>query len=336
MNFTIETSNHGANPRHVEDYLALLRLLVEAAGHQSENPPGSPGACHIFVEYFNRRHAAAIEEIRRAGAEVIIVATEFLTGQTGDGEEVTGDRGQGTGKRGQGTEKKPVTCNLSPVTSFNDFGGDRSAGHYGNQGYWRSRFENFRACARHAKAIWCASDDPEQISLYQTLVEKAPVVPLPFPHFPGYAPVEHRKDKEIDLFFWGSQTGHRAATMKRLSTRHAVSFPGFQAEALRRDLVARSKICLNLKQGPSWQFPSKMRYWYHLSNRSFLLGEECPRRCELDRYVPTFAPDELDSACHGLLESGEWGRLAAEAHERFAADCPGKAAAEELFDRSFR
>jgi hypothetical protein len=78
-----------------------------------------------------------------------------------------------------------------------------------------------------------------------------------------------------------------------------------------------------------------MRYWYHLSNGSFLLGEQCPVRGKLDPYVTSVAAEQLGDACHELLQSGQWERLAAEAHERFAAEQPSKPAAEELMDRSF-
>jgi hypothetical protein len=303
VHFKIIYSNH-ADLRHLEDYLVLLRMLVESAGHPVDYDYHLcvPHFCHIVVDGFATRHADAMQEIKRYGSESIIVATEYVTSDT-----------------------------------FNDF---PDAGyeeqHYSDRAYWRSRFQNFRACARHARAIWCASSDPGQIALYQAVVEDVPVVPLPFPHFPAYPRVAHRLDKDIEVFFSGKVTPHRREIMSRVGQGHVTfAAEGFVPDCVRRDAVARSKICLNLKQAPQWQFPSLMRYWYHLSNGSFLLGEQCPIRCELDSYVPSVAAEQLGDVCGELLRSGQGERLAAEAHERFAGEHPGKVAAQELMDRSF-
>jgi hypothetical protein len=303
VRFRIIYSNH-ANLTHLEDYWVLLRMLVESAGHPVDYDYHLcvPGYCHIVVEGFAARHVAALEEMVRGGSELIIVATEYVTGQT-----------------------------------FNDFSETGyQHPHYSDRAYWQSRFQSFMACARHARAIWCASGDPRQVDLYQALVEPVPVVPLPFPHFPAYAPVAHSPDKDIDVFFSGMLTPHRGEIMSRLGRSCQIFVTDvFMPDCVRRDVVARSKICLNLKQSPQWQFPSLMRYWYHLSNGSFLLGEQCPIGCKLDPYVPSVAAEHLGETCHELLQSGRWERLAAEAHQRFAAEQPGKLAAEELLDRSF-
>jgi len=295
MRFRLNTSNHGSLVG-VSDFLLLLRLLIESAGHGCVQD--DTAGCHVFVECFKPSDAAAMAKLRKSGTAVVIVATENITGST-----------------------------------FNDFSRAPGSGHYGGTSTWKNRFDNFLLCASHATAIWCPFDAPKQLDAYRALVE-VPVVSLPFAHFPKFPRVTHAA-KTTDVFFWGTRTKHRDEVMARLKGKYATTFPGFMHDTRRDMLTGQSKICLNLKQYRAWPIPSKMRCWYHLSNASCLVGETCAVPCDLDQYARTVPEAELDDACGELLKSGEWERLAAETYDRFAAECPGKPAAERLLDCTF-
>ena len=106
----------------MEDYLVLLRLLIEAAGHQVRyDNRGAASVCNILFEGFTPSHVETFRALKQGGSDSIIVATEYVTGRT-----------------------------------FNDFARQSDAnsgdGHYGNRAYWQERFDNFVGCARHARA----------------------------------------------------------------------------------------------------------------------------------------------------------------------------------------
>jgi hypothetical protein len=299
MLFRLDLSNHGA-PHNLEDFAELLRLLVEAAGHRFTRD-ADPAAAAIFIECFGPDQAAAVDELARAGP-VVIVATEFVTGDT-----------------------------------FNDFPAAGDLGHYGKRDYWRQRRDCFIVAARRARAVWCASDEPQQLERYRDLVPGVPVLPLPWPCFEGFPAVTHRPpgEKDITLLFTGHRTEYRCRILAGLAERHKVHSPkAFYHGADRRELLARAKLCLNVRQSPAWRSPSLMRYWWHLSNRSAVLGECCAAPCALDRYVRTVPAEQLADACQDLLTDDRWEREAAAAYERFAAECPGRPAAEQLLERT--
>lgn len=294
MLFKLILSNH-RNLAVLEDYALLLRLLIESSGHQFHcDPVPVQGACHIFIECFTGRHVSLMQEIKQTGSEIIVVATEYITGNT-----------------------------------FNDFS-DTDSGHYSNRAYWQSRFNTFKACAQSARSIWCATDDPRQIQLYRAVVN-IPVIPLPFPYFPTFPRVTH-VDKNIDVFFSGSHTTYRQNILTQLQKYQVVYLKTFPTGLARQRFVAQSKVCLNLKQSLRWNYPSKMRYWYHLSNESFLLGEQCQIPCALDPFILTVPSKQLVDTCKELLRRG----LPVTNYQQFAAECPAKPAVEELLDLSFK
>ncbi|MDD4888309.1 MAG: hypothetical protein PHU85_00130 [Phycisphaerae bacterium] len=206
-------------------------------------------------------------------------------------------------------------------------------GHYGNAAYWQKRFNALKACAPFARAIWSTFEDPQQLDLYRGLAGGIPVLPLPFAHFGAYERVQHAEAKGVDILFWGSKTPHRKAVLTALSQRHRVEWPEFLSDAQRRKLTARAKVCVSVRQCPGWGVPSIARYWFHVANGSCLVGERCKAGCALDPYVLTV--DDLPTTCDHLLAGERWQRQAAEAYERFAAERPGRPAAEAFLERSF-
>ena len=294
MIVNIDTRNHPC-AGYVGDYVILLKLLVEAAGHQVGSAETS--SCHVFIEGFGSGFGDKMKAIKGRG-DVILVTSEIVTGGTFNGFP---DYTHATGQN------------------------------------WQRRFDNFRACAKHARAVWCGVDDPEQIGAYQAIVD-CPVIPLPFFYFPAYPRFAHVPNQNVDVFFWGQHVPYRDKLISGL--RHdlkgsTIEYPSFMPGKERDELAARSKIALNLKQSAQWAYPSIVRYWYHLSNASFILGEECEKRCKLNDYVLAVPSEQLGETCVELLGSGRWKRLATDSYERFAAELPGGLAAEELFDRSF-
>lgn len=73
MNFNIVTGNHDG--QQIDDYVMLLRLTIEAAGHNASVLLGSvPTECNVIIENFPNGFSAC--------GEYVLVATEMITGDT--------------------------------------------------------------------------------------------------------------------------------------------------------------------------------------------------------------------------------------------------------------
>lgn len=310
MEFKLVYGNHGRNPFHIMDVLLLVRFSLEALGHKADlEEQIIPGKTNILIECFTAEYAAAMQETKQVtGTEYIIIATEFLTGQT-----------------------------------FNDFHADSEqappsqiSSHYDNDNYWRKRFGAFSSIQPEARALWHLGDN--QVEPFRTATQHPRVHYLPHGYIEGFARVRHKakEHKDIDAIFTGHLTDHRCQLITELKRQginalatQPLNFPQ------REDLVARSKIALNLKQNASWRYPSNSRYHYHLSNGSFLVSEHCAEACDLSPYVKVAAAGQLAEICHDILAAGNWQSQARQHKERFMTERPMTRLMQDLLDTTY-
>ena len=309
MNFKLVYGNHGRNPFHIMDTLLLLRLSLEAAGHKADlSEQIVAGTTNIIVECFNAEHVQQLALAKRTqGTDLIIVATEFLTGHTFNNFE------------NKSRSKEHTT-----------------ASHYSDNGYWSARFGAFMDAQLMARSIWHLSET--QVDPFKTLVRHTNVQYLPHGYVEGFERVKHKRPehKDIDAIFTGHLTDHRLGIIQKLQHHHInavasqpLNFPQ------REDLVARSKIALNLKQSHDWKHPSNSRFHYHLSNSSLLLSEYCEISCDLTPYIEQASTDELFTTCRELLVENKWQSRAKFQTERFISECPMLPLMENLLDSTY-
>lgn len=283
--------NHGATGIHVADILTLIRDGLTMAGYHADIERNFvPGHTNILLENFNDEFTDQLLQSLDLGTQFIIVATEFLTSGT-----------------------------------FNHFGNISESltnAHYGKPNYWKIRHRNFMRLAKHALAVWHLCE--HQTNAYQQALPDCRIGYLPH----GYVPTMQRvmmkpkAERNIDFLFTGTLTEHRQSILENLETRgfRVMMCPPTTAHFHREDLVARTRIALNLRQNADWPYPSNSRLHYHLINQSFLMTERCSYSCDLDAYV-AHSENIIEDAIERLSQA-DFDERARESLEKFAIERP--------------
>ncbi len=299
MKFKLIYENHGNFGLHIGDYFLYLKYALESCGHVADiEYEFSPGHINIVLEYFKDDFVTKVENSWCPGTGLIVIATEFLTGAT-----------------------------------FNDIYQDSSetqekGDHNVRRDFWQNRHDNFVRLLPRMNAIWHVAD--QQVPLYQQAFPGKIVEYMPHGYVDGFATVRHRSDeaKDIDVLFTGTMTSHRKNVLTSLSDAglKVVASVLFTAPFHREDLVARSKLVLNIKQHPDWRHESVTRLFYHLCNDSLLITDQCDFPTDLHCYMNKVADSWL-ATVQEQLELGCFTERAVEARQRFAHEQP----AAELF-----
>jgi len=258
MKFKLVYENHGNYGIHVGDYFLTLKYGLESLGHTADIEYGfSPGYTNIVLECFSDSFAEKVEQAWRPGTKLIVVATEFLTGQTFNDIYQESD-------------------DISSKTDQNQ-----------RRDFWKMRYDNFIRLLPRMTAVWHVAD--QQVPVYKAAFTDTHVDYLPHGYTEKFATVHHRADdeKDIDVLFTGTITRYRQDILNEL--KHAglnvASSILFTAPFHRDDLISRSKLVLNIKQHPSWQHESVTRLYYHITNDSLLVTDECQYPTDLHDYV---------------------------------------------------
>lgn len=307
MEFKLVYGNHGRDPFHIMDTLLLIKLSLESLGYKADLEERMiPGKTNILLECFTFDFIEAMKEVRQtSGTELIIIGTEFITGET--------------------------------FNNFNTADEPTQDSHYDVPHYWRKRFRTFLAVQEHAHAIWHLAQS--QVEAFKQATGHAKVLYLPHGYVDGFARIRHKPEphKDIDALFTGTLTKHRHTLIRALEKR------GIKAVATkplnfiqREDLVARAKIGLNIKQTESWLYPSNSRYHYHLSNDSLLVSEHCPVSCDLSPYIVEAETGEFVDRCCDILSGGNWSNEARVRRERFMAEMPMPLLMDKLLEATYR
>lgn len=307
MEFKLVYGNHGKNPFHIMDTLSLIKLGLESLGYKADlDERMIPGKINIMLECFTYDFVEAMKEVRKTpGTEFIVVATEFVTGK-----------------------------------SFNDFSNaDEEStrdSHYDVPEYWRKRYRTFLLAQGMARAVWHLAES--QVPAFREATGNSNVFYLPHGYVDGFARVRHnpKEHKDIDAIFTGTLTRHRHALIHGLEKRGIKAVATKPLNFLQReDLIARSKIGLNIKQTESWLYPSNSRYHYHLQNDSLMVSEHCPVQCDLSPYIVEAETGGFIERCCDVLSEGNWAHEASVRRERFMTEMPMTKLFPPLLDATF-
>ncbi|WP_067217234.1 hypothetical protein [Marinomonas gallaica] len=280
--------NHWNFGINIGDTLLLVKYALETCGlfADIEKEP-SPNHINILMENFNEEYIAKMSNIYKEGGRFIIIGTEFLTKNT-----------------------------------FNNFEFEGDSSYYFDESYWSNRFNYFIKATEFAQAVWHFSDIAAKD--YEKLLD-VPVFYFPHHYLQAFKQVQHRcdQDKDIDFLFTGAKTDYR------LNILHQLSAKGYKVEVMhaltapfhRNDLIARSKIALNLKQFEQWPYPSQSRFFYHIINESLLITEATEVEADIQPYVLT-AQGNFIEYCQYQLEKGHFNERAQENTRRFAQEKP--------------
>ncbi len=294
MKFKLIYENHGNFGIHVGDYFLYLKYALESLGHRADIEYAFfPGEINVVLECFNDAFTEKVESSWVPGTAMIVIATEFLTGHT-----------------------------------FNDIYQDAAenqmaSDHNQRRDFWQMRYTNFIRLMPRFSAIWHVSD--EQQLVYQKAFPDKVVDYLPHGYCEPFATVKHLSDgeKDIDVLFTGAMTTYRRQVLDSLAHGglKVVSTVQFTAPFHREDLIARSKLTLNIKQHPDWQHESVTRLYYHICNDSLLMTDSCRYTTDLHHHVIERSGEWLD-AVQQVLSQGAFTERAVATRERYATARP--------------
>jgi hypothetical protein len=183
---------------------------------------------------------------------------------------------------------------------------------YSAKNYWRDRFRFFNLIVPYCEAIWCVT--PHQMDEYRRLFgDKVHLMPIASWKTNVQNALQGRVEKDIDFLFTGSATPYREAVFKYLRDKGYTVFvgPATLPTYLREHFIARSKICLQVRQNGSWKYPSIMRYHYLLCSGATVIAEQTDETCPQEEYIITAKPKDFVQKCIDVIESGK--------HEGFGA-----------------
>jgi hypothetical protein len=298
MYFNIICGNHGEKCTQIEDLVRYFYLALRQAGYRVEvSSDIEPLAMNILFESFNAATVDVIIASAKAGVKFIIVATEFVTNGT-----------------------------------FNFFENAQDSSWYSSRAVWDERYLNFIKVMGHCHSIWCLTK--EQYTGYSQILPSSLLHKVPIGYLENYAPIEHHPDaiKDIDFLFTGTMTERRrqillAFTKQGMRIRTCTSgTPNF----IRESSIARSKICLGMRQLESWSMPSLIRYYYHLMANSMIISEKCDAGSEIDDYITTVDSKDYIAFCIDFLKSGQHSSVAKKNHEKFRDEMPLKTKINEF------
>ncbi len=309
MEFKIVYGNHHHGAVQIYDTLMLLKHGLASAGHKADLEPRlTPGKTNILVEFFTFDFVDVLREFAAVpGTRFIVVATEYLTGNTFNNFNAL-----------------PLD-HISPLHS-----------HYDDLRHWHKRYRTFCQVIEHASSIWHLSE--LQVQPYRDQLGRQNIHFLPHGYMPEMERVIQKPaaHKDIDVIFTGTRTPYRDATLKRLESAglRVSQLPILTPEFIREDMVARAKLAVNLRQHETWRYPSNSRFYYHLINRSMLVSERCEEVCSLTQYIHECEPAALLDVCESLLSDARYEAEAEQRHERFRDTMPMRPLMEALLDAS--
>ena len=284
MKFKLAYGNHWNFGIVVSDTFLMLKYAIEEMGHEAfieKMPKPESGYVYIFLECFDDSFVDYIREIKVAGGEVWLVATEELNDKT---------------------------FNLTARQ-------DNDKSNYSNNEYWDKRYSCFIKSLEFISVLF--HPNQTQVPLYQKIFS-GPVFFLPHGYTELFQTVKHRKSKDIDFLFTGTITPYRQRLLDRLINKHykVEILPVLTASFHRDDVVSRAKVCLNIRQSEQWPHFSNSRANYHINNQSYMISEYCPIHCEVANYIDMPKSDVIDFAEAALL-SGEWQKKAVNNLQRY-------------------
>jgi len=151
-------------------------------------------------------------------------------------------------------------------------------------------------------------------------------------------PLQGELERDIDFLFTGSVTPYREKVLGDLSNRGYRVMVGttLWPRYMRDHFVARTKVCLQIRQDTGWMYPSIMRYHHLLCSGSVVVAEKASETCLQESFI-TVAPeaDFLD-ACVSAVEADDFYQRGQEASQKyFVASDAGRREFAQLLNRPY-
>jgi len=298
MHFKIVYGNHYNFGLSVSHTLMMLKHGLEDLGHRADIEKDlQPGFVNILIENFTNDYIATLEEQWTPDTRLIVIGTEIVTDGTFN--------------------------NFSTDSGDTGHPWDRRLDNYRNRPVLNERFRNFLSLAPRMDAVWHLAF--QQVEPFKAHLPDTVVNYVAHGYTDRCATVRQLPDseKDIDVFYSGSMTRYRAAILEELENAgfkmgvtHQMTAPFH-----RDDLVARSKLAINIRQDESWPYESNSRLYYHIVNDSVVLTEACPDSSDLHDYAPEISGSVVDFVA-AQLALGDFTDRAVAQRERLAKARP--------------
>jgi hypothetical protein len=149
------------------------------------------------------------------------------------------------------------------------------------------------------KGAYCVWDYSKQNIAFLKDIGVRKVRYLPIGYHKNLETIEHSREKDIDILFYGCLNDRRANILNRLKQIAKTEFL-FGVYGKQRDsYIARSKIVLNMHFYPM-QIMEEVRVSYLLNNKCFIVSEECGHN-PYGEGIVTAKYDELVDVCEYYL-----------------------------------
>lgn len=159
---------------------------------------------------------------------------------------------------------------------------------------------------------------------------------------------ECRSPKDIDVFFFGKMTPHRAAAINRLVDNGLQVVvagdgtpTGWLPDFMLESLLDRSRIALNLTlhahesgEAVDPRFASCLRLKETLERGACVVSEEIPLDNPYAPFMASAPVDRLATVCAELVRSGDWRARGREAAIRFNAEMNTERVCRPVIDRT--
>lgn len=312
--------NHGSSPVKLEDYFEYLSHVFSAADYEIRFSEGVvPGALNVLIESFEARHVQALVDAKKTpGTKFVLIATEVISGDSFN--QFADSSGSATRKVARYSSWRRVFVRALKTVPWKTWFrkwmprlyhklariylavSERS---FGSAQYWADRFHYFMQVAKMSDSIWCVLS--YQMPEYtQKFGAKVHLMPIASWQSECQNPVQGKIEKDIDFLFTGAVTKHRQEMLKALSARGhrvVVGTPSWP-KILRDNMIARTRVCLQIRQHDSWKTPSVMRYHHLLCSGALIVGEATPIKCFQEQFVNMASTQDYIEVCERVLREG--------------------------------
>ena len=166
---------------------------------------------------------------------------------------------------------------------------------------------------QRAKSVW--EGLPELMPLWEQRGVRAQFVL--WGYHPALEEVVHKRDKDIDFFFFGSMTDRRLKMLTELKERGYVVSSVFDQQAIfRNDLIARSRINLSIRQS-GMNHLAWGRHCFLINNRSLVLSERCVDQAWLEDCFLTAETDSWLDDCETAIARSDLQQVTDDCYERY-------------------
>ena len=296
----------------MDDWMTFMMKAVKSLGHSAEfEQRVVPNHVNIVFDGFNDEFAKSILCQNNSKTPILLIATEFITGTTFNTFFPT-----------------PWYYNLSGLT----FG--RALPKHAR--VYKKRYNMFCNVASNAAAIWILSQN--QLEPYKQVVQSENVFHLQFGFLDSFRSIHevNSSAQDIDFLFTGSLTPFRQKILDQFNRkgRRVYQCEANTPQSIRNSFIERSRAVLNIRQNSCWPYPSTMRMYYHLMNKSLLISEKCPVTSELDEYILRFPSESFVDQCIHTAETTDLHHLAEQHYESFRAATSMKSNMDCLLEKS--